>query len=114
MNRCQTPLLVGMDFTLPDDPREYRTGEPKIGCNRIVCPACDCPVRHFDNCVIGKIPSPAMQAQLYAAMDPFTFPFVQRDAEFRSYLCRCEKYLTNSYKDLPDSDTEWKCAGHPA
>jgi len=102
-----------MDHPLPDDPRVRRTDQTLIGCNRVVCPLCDAPVRHFDKLIIGNIPNEAQHAALYGAMDPLQFPFVRSDPEFRAYLCRCQTFHTPTWSTLNDSDTDWRCAGHP-
>lgn len=119
MKTCVSPLLVGLGHFLPSDPSvAYAGGEPHVGCNRLVCSACNAAVRHVDRRrVTSHHPPPRAElTRLHESKDPAASPLLEATPHARTYLCRCDWYTAGIGPPIHVSrlDQSWYCAGHGA
>lgn len=114
-------LLIGADFWLPDDPRDYHGGGIGlyIGCNQLACERCKRSVRHL----LGFSAQPATAvAELANLEDWSALPEFREGASARLYACACTLRLVRGMTPLEvhpsaldfDDMPPWCCTGHPS
>jgi hypothetical protein len=110
-------LLVGSDLPIPSDPRVRRTDGERVGCNRITCDRCGCPVRQVEGRRLARFLTPEEIEALYTDPDPrgSAALSVAADGEaFRTYVCRCSVADVAGMRFIVDVEVgAWRCSGHP-
>ncbi len=118
MKYCSKALLVAMDHELPSDPSvAWDGGEPKIGCNHLVCESCGAVVRHADSRSRTSHHAPPGIAKLYELGDPAASPLFDsapKHKDSRTYFCKCDWYavVLGGYIRVEYIEQSWSCAGH--
>ncbi len=122
MQFCVKAWLVSLEFEIPSDPAiAYTGGQPRIGCNHLVCSQCGFDVRHADHRSTTSNPPPprAKLEELYDSSEPETSPLLDGTplhAKSRAYFCRCQWLAIDlsGARAVDDIDPMWACAGHGA
>jgi hypothetical protein len=119
LNYCESGgFLVSGTSELPVDPSEYQpdSRRPLIGCNQLVCGVCEARVRSAP----GYFPLPLKDrrdwAAIYATQDWSTLPAMDRDPQYRLYVCKCRFAAVPAESPVlrgDNTNTPWRCGGHP-
>lgn len=108
--------VVGVGYTLPDDPTQYNSIEHDIvGCNNLVCGKCGAKLRSIAGFSVE--PPPTVQTrQVYDEQDWSAAGWLETAPGARTYVCRCHSLLelrarpSNQLQEV--SGILWECAGH--
>ena len=117
MKFCTEPFLVGLEHELPSDSGVvYLGGEPRFGCNQLVCATCRWLPRHVDaRSTRGPTPSEAELKDLIASSDATSsslFDASPQSARSRAYFCRCSWRTVEGIESATTGPTKWYCGGH--
>jgi hypothetical protein len=119
LNYCESAgFLISGTSELPVDPSEYQpeSRRPVIGCNQLICGECGANVRSAAGYFPLAMAEPRDSEAIYATEDWSTLPAMDRDPQYRLYVCKCRfASVAAAYPVLRDeyTNTPWRCGGHP-